>query len=192
MAVAISAVARAWILLPVLTALVGCSATVRPRAEALAPAGDGARIARVERLGRDLAHATASPDRIDVGLSTRDEVGAWSWPDGRIRLSRALVDLLDDAELAAALAHEIGHLLDAGHVAGQAAALAGGGRRDGAGIETRADGAACRLLRARGEPAALPRMLRTVAAHVVPGDGAPDPAALRARADAAEQSCVAR
>jgi Zn-dependent protease with chaperone function len=150
---------------------------------------------RVQRIGRDLAQATAAPDRVDFGLSSRDAIGAWSWPDGRIRVSRALVDLLDDDALRAAVAHEIGHLLDGGHVASGAAALAGGadhGRHDAVGSELRADAVACTLLRSRTAPVdALPRMLRTVASRVAPDDDGPDPATLRARASAAERTCSA-
>ena len=150
----------------------------------------------MQRIGRDLARTTAAPERIDLGLSSRDGLGAWSWPDGRIRVSRALVDVLGDDELRAALAHEIGHLLDAGHVAGEAAALAGssdGVRRDPSGIEARADGLACGLLRAHGAPLdALPRMLRTVASRLTPDDDGPDPAQLLARARVAERTCTPR
>lgn len=184
--------ARAVLLLPVLAALAGCSAT-RPLASA-APADDALRTARVQRIGHELAGASAAAARIDVGLASRDGLGAWSWPDGRIRVSRALVDVLDDDQLHAALAHEIGHLLDAGHVAGEASALAGSGdgtRRDPSGIETRADALACGLLRAHGTPLdALPRMLRTVASHLTSDDDGPDPAQLLARARVAERTCT--
>lgn len=191
--------ARVRTLLPVLAlvaVLAGCSAThgLGPGAStAVARDGDAVRLERVQRIGRELALATSSPERIDVGLSQRGAIGAWSWPDGRIRTSRTLVDALDDDELRAALAHEIGHLLDAEHVTGGAAALAGGApRHEHAGIEARADAFACALLRTRGAPTdALPRMLRTVADRVVPGDDGPDPAALRARADASGRLCGA-
>lgn len=194
--VAFRTVARAWILLPVLTALVGCSATrsALPGTPGHTPA-DAIRIARMQRIGAALAGATAAPERVDLGLSSRDALGAWSWPDGRIRVSRALIDLLDDEALAAALAHEVGHLLDGGHVAGATTALAGAassGRHDGSGIELRADAIACSLLRARGMSVeALPRMLRTVASGLPPGAEGPDPAALRQRAAIAESYCVA-
>ena len=198
-AVAFRAVARAWILLPVLAALAGCSATRHPAGDGLAlvasDAADAVRLERMRRIGRDLALATLAPERIDVGLSSREAIGAWSWPDGRIRLSRALLDALDDDELTAAVAHEIGHLLDGGHVTGEAAALAGRGSptpRDRSGTEARADALACAVLRARGARTdALPRMLRTVASRLVPGDDSPDPEALRARARAAEGFCGA-
>lgn len=188
---------RAWILLPLLTTLVGCSATRHaipvtpgePHADV-----DASRLARVQRIGGEVARATDAPERVDLGLSSRDTIGAWSWPDGRIRVSRALVDLLDDDALAAALAHEIGHLLDGGHVGGGTAALAGAstGRHDGSGLELRADAIACSLLRSGGTSVeALPRMLRTVASNLTPDGDGPDPETLRRRAVIAERDCLA-
>lgn len=187
--------ARVALLLPFLAALAGCSAARHGRdATVAARDADALRLARVLRTGADLARATAHGERIDLGLSTRDALGAWSWPDGRIRVSRALVDALDDDELRAALAHEIGHLLDAGTVAGGTSALAGGpasSGHDAAGIETRADALACGLLRAGGaDAAALPRMLRTVASHSTPADEDRDAERLLQRARVAERACA--
>ena len=118
---------------------------------------EAARLARVERLGQSLL-----PDsRIDWGVLPRKTVGAWAWPDGRVRVSRALVDLLDDDELAAALAHELGHLLDRGDLPSPPAALLGGAGGDDP--ELRADQIGCRLLAARGTaPDAMARMLAKV------------------------------
>jgi predicted Zn-dependent protease len=120
---------------------------------------EATRLARVERLGQSLL-----PDaRIDWGVSPRKTVGAWAWPDGRVRVSRALVDLLDDDELAAALAHELGHLLDRGDLPAPPAALLGGAEGDDP--EIRADRIGCRLLAAGGlAPDAMTRMLTKVAA----------------------------
>jgi hypothetical protein len=121
---------------------------------------EATRLARVERLGQALL-----PDaRIDWGVSPRTTVGAWAWPDGRVRVSRALVDLLDDDELAAALAHELGHLLDRGDLPPLPAALLGGAEGDDP--ELRADQIGCRLLAARGlAPGAMMRMFTKVAAR---------------------------
>lgn len=151
---------------------------------------DASRLARVERLGLELARTVNAAGEVTFALSSRDELGAWTWPDGRIRVSRALVDLLDDDELRAALAHEVGHLVDGGHVAEGPAALSGA--HDVAGSEVRADVVGCRLLRARGAaPEALPRMLRRVAAELDPAADGPDPAMLLRRASAADASCAA-
>jgi hypothetical protein len=174
----------------------GCSAaTRRPThllddgAAAIAP--DRTRNERLERVGRSVLPTSTAPDAISFGLSSRDALGAWSWADGRIRTSRALVDLLDDDELAAALAHEIGHLLDGGHIAGAPAALSGA---DGTpGPEGRADLIACRILAAGGgRPEALPRMLRAVAAHLGDDAEGPDPGAMLRRAADADAACAPR
>ena len=197
---AIGAVARAWIFpLLALAALAGCSATAaqRPNGAQMPGTADGstrddiARFDRVARIGRQVVPPDTAPGAIDLGLSTRDALGAWSWPDGRIRASCALVDLLDDEELAAALAHEIGHLLDGGHLAGEPTALSG--IRGTIGSEARADVLGCRLLAAQGrQPTALPRMLRTVAAHLTPAGDGPDPAVMLQRASAADAVCTPR
>ena len=88
---------------------------------------------------------------------------AYAWPDGSIFVSRGLLSLLDDEELAAAIAHEVGHLMNDGHfrlaasLAGHRApraAIAGGD------IESRADAAGVKLLRRRRlPPQAMQRML---------------------------------
>lgn len=189
--------ARTVHLLLVLAALAGCSATrgsASHVAGGTAPDADARRVERLERIGSDLAGSAPTDEHVDIALSTRDALGAWSWPDGRIRVSRALVDALDDDELRAAVAHEMGHLLDAGAVADRATALAGaidGGPYAAADIETRADAFACGLLRARGASvAALPRMLRAVASRAS-GDDTIDPARLLARARVTERRCAA-
>ena len=52
-------------------------------------------------------------------IADGSNAGAFAWPDGRIRVTRGLIDLLNDEELAAAVAHEIGHLLADGYLAGR-------------------------------------------------------------------------
>lgn len=145
-----------------------------------APFSEPGRLARLERL----ESSVPSPDcrEIRVGLAARREVGAWSWPDGRIKLSRALVDMLDDQELAAVIAHELGHLYDGGHLSGAPAALRG----DAAAIdpETRADRIGCAVLAQAGlSPESMVRMLTKVAASTKDGES------LRERAAAAMASC---
>jgi len=192
MAVAIGAVQRALVLLLLFAALAGC-ATTRHTPDLVARDADASRLARIERLGQDVAASLDRASDVRFATSSRDGLGAWSWPDGRIRVSRRLVDLLDDDELRAALAHEVGHLIDGGHVAGGPLGLSGS--TGAAGLEQRADLVGCRLLRARGAPTeALPRMLRRVAAQLETGAASddPDPAALRRRADAAAAACAAR
>lgn len=182
---------RALALLPIFAALAGCAAAARPVPDAaLTAPSDASRLARLTRLGEEIAGSVSPPGAVAFALSSRGGLGAWSWPDGRVRVSRDLVDLLDEDELRAALAHELGHLVDGGHVAGGPAALAGS--RDAAGSEARADVLGCRLLRARdAAPEALPRMLRRVAGRLDAGAEGPDPALLLRRAAAADASCAA-
>ena len=75
--------------------------------------------------------------------------GAFAWPDGRILITRGLIDLLNDEELAAAIAHEIGHLLADGHVAGRFSLDGSSGAKD---VEGRADSLGCQLLAEAGVP----------------------------------------
>ncbi len=98
-------------------------------------------------------------------LDTRD-IGAFSWPQGDIVVTAALLELLDDDELAAALAHEIGHLLSDGYL-GSAATLVGRPSRHDA--EAAADELAVRLLADGGRQAgAMLRMLTKVQAALGP------------------------
>jgi len=185
-------VARVWILLLAVAAFAGCSATAGRRTDLAGASAvgsdDAARLARLEHIGRQVTPVVSPSDAITFGLSSRGALGAWSWPDGRIRASRALVDLLDDDELAAALAHEVGHLVDGGHIAGEPAALSG--IRGTPGSEARADVLGCRILVELGRrPETLPRMLRTVAAGLARGAEGPDPEVMLARASAAAAPC---
>ncbi len=70
-------------------------------------------------------------------------VCAYAWPDGNVFVTRGLMDLLGDGEVAAAVAHEMGHLLDDGRLP-MVRTLEGSS--DG---EARADWIGCRLLRDR-------------------------------------------
>lgn len=129
-----------------------------------------------------MAAARLGLQGVELGLSHRPGVGAWSWRSGRIRLTRGLVDLVDDDQLAAALAHEAGH-------------LEGDGRHDGAGlqdttdaaVEARADRLGCRRLAARGiAPRAMIRLLEALDAAFAWRD---DPHPFAARAAAARAAC---
>jgi predicted Zn-dependent protease len=120
---------------------------------------------RVARVGESLLPGVA----MRWSVTPRRDLGAWAWPDGRIEVSRALVDRLDDDELRAAIAHELGHLIDRGHLHGAPKALAG----EAADLERRADRIACTLLCNGGVPVdAMGRMLGTIAAATRdPGGG---------------------
>jgi predicted Zn-dependent protease len=141
-----------------------CHGPVRLQATA-----DEPRLERVQRLGASLAPEGSA---IHFGLSARRGLSAFAWPDGSVLVTRELVDLLDDDQLAAALAHEIGHLVDGGHLAAAPAALAGRPSDDD--LERRADRTGCELLAAHGRaPSAMSGMLATLDAalgnHVLAG-----------------------
>lgn len=96
----------------------------------------------------------------DYQVVDRMDATAFAWPDGRIHVTRGLVDLLDDEELAAAVAHELGHLLDDGHLTGRFS-LKGTARSQDA--EARADVIGRQLLRQAGLPhESMKRMLEKV------------------------------
>jgi len=86
---------------------------------------------------------------ITLGVLDTDEVGGYAFPDGAIFLTRGLLDELNDDELAAAIAHEMGHLID-GHHTG-AAGLNGPTLAD-PGCEIRADAIGVELLARAGIP----------------------------------------
>ena len=91
---------------------------------------------------------------------------AHSWPDGQVFVTLGLVELLNDEELAAAIGHELGHLLGDGQLQqrGGVASLRGcRGCREGFGAEADADARGADLLTAAGlHPRAMSSMLRKV------------------------------
>jgi hypothetical protein len=103
---------------------------------------------------------------LTVSVLDTDDTGAFCWRSGAVYVTRGLVDLLDDDELAAAIAHEVGHLLLDGHTP-RAAALDGcrlhpsPNRED---AETAADFMGRELLKTSAVPdEALPRLLSKLA-----------------------------
>jgi predicted Zn-dependent protease len=135
---------------------------------------------RLDRLGRSLTHGIPALEGTTFRVSARDDLGAWAWRGGSIEVSRPLMDLLDDAELSAALAHELGHLLERSSAG---AALAGGQKDDG--IERAADRRGCWLLSRQGiRPASMESMLAKVAARL-PEASAP----LEQRIQALDTTC---
>jgi hypothetical protein len=143
---------------------VGCGLPASVRVDRANIGRDDSRIEarrRLDRLGRSLAQGIPALERTTFRVSARDDLGAWAWRGGGIEVSRPLMDLLDDAELSAALAHELGHLLERSSVG---AALAGGANDDG--IERAADRRGCWLLSRQGiRPASMASMLAKVAAR---------------------------
>jgi Zn-dependent protease with chaperone function len=112
-----------------------------------------------DRLDRVCARL-ASPIHATVRVLGSSEPAAYSWPTGEIFVSRGLLELLDDEELAAAIAHERGHLA-AGN--GQHGALGLRGRAQGLEAELQADQIGADLLNAAGiPPATMADMLSKV------------------------------
>ena len=100
---------------------------------------------------------------LKVAVVDSDEVRGFCWPSGNIVVTRALVDLVDDEELAAAIAHEAGHLLADGHLRRPASLNGCASDRD---AEMSADLLGRELLQSAGLPQdALARLLRKVATH---------------------------
>lgn len=72
---------------------------------------------RLNRAQAACAILGSSADRtVHVHVLDSDSIGAYGWPNGNLFVTRGLVDLLTDQELAAAIAHEMGHLLNDGHL----------------------------------------------------------------------------
>lgn len=129
---------------------------------------------RVTIAARPLIDRCTGVD-VSVGVLETERVGAFGWPNGHLFVTRGLVDRLNDAELSAAIAHEMGHLLDGGKLrmigkdsdSSDRADVLGSDRMKSEGCdvdrEVRADAAGVRLLRADGiPPLAMLSMLKKV------------------------------
>lgn len=120
-------------------------------------ATDGASQARVDRLAAQITRSCAGCDVV-VRILDTDAVAAFSWRTGEVYITRGLLERADDNQAAAALAHELGHLLADGRLRGVVSL--NGDERD---CESRADLIGVRLLAAAGIPAgAMTSMLQIV------------------------------
>ena len=136
---------------------VGCAAGTARQSWIASQGGvcDCTEVRRARAVANALGVGTAHRS-IEVHVLAREDLAAYSWPDGAVFVTRGLVRQLDDQELAAAIAHELGHL--EGNLP---VALKGNGA--GLQIEERADDNGVELLRKGGAPAsAMPRMLRKI------------------------------
>jgi Zn-dependent protease with chaperone function len=114
---------------------------------------------RAERSAAAIA-AECSGHCITLHVLATDSVSAFSWPSGDVFVTRGLVHLLDDAELSAAIAHELGHLLSDGHLKSIVSLKGYPAHQD---REERADAFGAALLRAQHiRPTAMATMLKKV------------------------------
>lgn len=167
-----------------LAAALGCHAPrppLPPSSTVRADEVDGLRLHRLAKAATRLGTRV----ELEVTLSPRAGFGAWAWPHGPIQVSRDLVDLVDDEELAAVIAHELGHIQNDRHCSGATASLDGSSDLD---VESRADEAGCRMLRMAGiEPAATIRLLDKLNVAL----GSPrDPVPFAARTARARAACA--
>lgn len=95
-----------------------------------------------------------------------DEPGAFAWRDRKIGITRGLIRICSDDEIAAAIAHEVGHLVHDGHLPAPAA-LRGDVRDPHADQEASADAMGVKILRASGlNPDAMPTLLAKLKTHI--------------------------
>lgn len=126
---------------------VGCGRTAAESAW-IRTQGGVVRGARLERVQAAFATLGRPADRaVHVHVLESDSIGAYGWPDGNLFVTRGLVDLLNDQELAATVAHELGHLLNDGHLH---AVVSLRGCWVSPDAEARADAIGMRLLAGRG------------------------------------------
>jgi Zn-dependent protease with chaperone function len=149
-------------ILPLLS--LGCAGSTQPQPmnRWIADQGGvlpGAREARAKAAAAALV-ACCEGREISVQVLDTDAVGAFSWASGRVFITRGLMDHLDNQELSAVIAHELGHLLSDGHL--QTVASLKGCSVD-PDAEVRADAVGVALLKTRGISAdAMARMLAKV------------------------------
>jgi Zn-dependent protease with chaperone function len=183
------------LLFVLVTALLGGGCTASPSAQSPSPVSlsselerwtsqhggliAGSRQDRAERALARLAPSLGVTGRtLTIAVLDTDEVGAFGWRSGNLFVTRGLIDLVadDDDELAAAIAHEAGHLLLADDRIARASALDGRRQDKGAAAtghvaavedgEMAADAVGRGLLRSSSVPEdALPRLLNKLAQH---------------------------
>jgi Zn-dependent protease with chaperone function len=120
---------------------------------------EGSRQARAETVARPL-FACCKGRAASIQVLNTNAVSAFSWRNGRVYVTRGLMDRLNEAELAAVIAHELGHLLSDGQM--QTIASLKGCCVD-PDREVRADAAGLTLLRAQGLPPwAMVTMLKKI------------------------------
>ena len=120
---------------------------------------EGSQQTRAEAVARPL-FACCMGRAASIQVLNTDAVSAFSWRNGRVFVTRGLMDHLNDDELAAVIAHELGHLLSDGQL--QTVASLRGCCVD-PDREVRADATGLALLRAQGLSAGpMVSMLRMI------------------------------
>ena len=150
------------LIISILAATAGCAASGQPSAAWVARAGGLLADTHQQRAEAAVARLTTGDPqlRVKVHVLATDAVCAFAWPNRTIYVTRGLMDRADDDVLAAALAHEMGHLLSDGR-ARSIASLKGCDKN--ADAEVQADAYGMGLLRANHVPAnSMARMLRLV------------------------------
>jgi Zn-dependent protease with chaperone function len=154
--------ARIVLLLVVAYAAVGCAQQERRSPSRCWVACNGGRSADVSLAARvERVCACLRPSRhVKTYVLASPQPAAYSWRNGDLFVTEGLLQLLDDDELAAALAHEIGHLQRPVRTA-EVVGLQG--KEDGLRVEVDADRIGVRLLRRIGiAPATMAAMLDKV------------------------------
>jgi Zn-dependent protease with chaperone function len=163
-----------WVVLFIPLIALGCSTAVGPSDLWLQQSGGvalGDCQARTQRVGQVLIdHCQGRV--IALRVLQNDTLGACAWPDGHIYVTQALANRLTDGELAATIAHELGHLVNDGRVQAMCS-LSGTG--SGPDVEVRADATGTDLLIACGIP---PQNMITMLQKVAKGGSLPEPTQL--------------
>lgn len=126
----------------------------------------GPLLERLENIGRPIATA-AGGGTVRFHVLSERTLAAYSWPSGEVFVSAGLLAAVSDQELAAAVAHEMGHLVNDGHIQGTVSIRGSTAPLD---IEERADATGVAILQRAGISAqamiaVLEKVAATAASH---------------------------
>ncbi len=151
-------------LLLLLLPLAGCATNSGQRWTRMHGGLDKGRSLALARMECNRLTCATLRQPLQIFVLNTPRLVAYSWPNGRIYLSRALVKALPPTELAAAIAHEMGHLINGGNVHTIRALR---GTNAPADVEMAADATGCRVLKAaKISRWNMVHMLRTVARRI--------------------------